>query len=71
MDSGVDSEVVFNTGAHEEDVEEKEEKTTPDSRIPPTPITQCDMDVIIRGWGGEILQNVRVPARGATYIRES
>ena len=50
MDSGVDSEVVFNTGAHEEEVEEKEEKTTPDSRIPPTPITQCDMDVIIRGW---------------------
>ena len=49
MDSGVDSEVVFNTGAHEEDVEEQEEKTTPDSRIPPTPITQCDMDVIIRG----------------------
>ena len=46
----VDSEVVFNTGAHEEEVEEKEEKTTPDSRIPPTPITQCDMDVIIRGW---------------------
>ena len=56
MDSGVDSEVVFNTGAHEEDVEEQEEKTTPDSRIPPTPITQRDMDV---------------PARGATYIRES
>ena len=50
MDSGVDSEVVFNTGAHEEDVEDQKEKATPDSRIPPTPITQCDMDVIIRGW---------------------
>ena len=50
MDSGVDSEVVFNTGAHEEDLEEQEEKKTPDSRIPPTPITQRDMDIIIRGW---------------------
>ena len=50
MDSGVDSEVVFNTGAHEEDLEEQEEQKTPDSRIPPTPITQRDMDIIIRGW---------------------
>ena len=41
----MDSEVVFNTGEHE-DHEEK----IPDSRTPPTPITQRDMDVIIRGW---------------------
>ena len=54
MDSGVDSEVVFNTGAHDEDHEDHEDhedqEKTPDSRIPPTPITQRDMDIIIRGW---------------------
>ena len=50
MDSGVDSEVVFNTGAHDEDQEDHEDQKTPDSRIPPTPITQRDMDIIIRGW---------------------
>ena len=51
MDSGVDSEVVFNTGAHDEDHEDHEDQEkTPDSRIPPTPITQRDMDIIIRGW---------------------
>ena len=51
MDSGVDSEVVFNTGAHDEDHEDHEDQEkTPDSRIPPTPITQGDMDIIIRGW---------------------
>ena len=47
MDSGVDTEVIFNTGDQEETPEMPE---TPDSRIPPTPITQCDMDIIIRGW---------------------
>ena len=54
MDSGVDSEVVFNTGAHDEDHEDHEDhedqEKTPDSRIPPTPITQRDIDTIIRGW---------------------
>ena len=48
MDSGVDSEVVFNTGEHEDHEENAEDHA--DSRIPPTPITQRDMDVIIRGW---------------------
>ena len=43
MDSGVDTEVVFNTGDQEED-------QTTETRTPPTPITQCDMDIIIRGW---------------------
>ena len=47
MDSGVDTEVIFNTGDQEETPEMPE---TPDSHIPPTPITQCDMDIIIRGW---------------------
>ena len=47
MDSGVDTEVIFNTGDQEETTEMPE---TPDSHIPPTPITQCDMDIIIRGW---------------------
>ena len=50
----MDSEVVFNTGAHDEDHEDHEDhedqEKTPDSRIPPTPITQRDMDTIIRGW---------------------
>ena len=47
----MDTEVVFNTGAHDEDHEDHEDQEkTPDSRIPPTPITQRDMDTIIRGW---------------------
>ena len=47
MDSGVDTEVIFNTG----DLEQTEETPeTPETLIPPTPITQCDMDIIIRGW---------------------
>ena len=47
----MDSEVVFNTGAHDEDHEDHEDQEkTPDSRTPPTPITQRDMDTIIRGW---------------------
>ena len=50
MDSGVDSEVVFNTGDHEDQEETPEMSETPDSRTPPTPITQRDMDIIIRGW---------------------
>ena len=44
MDSGVDTEVIFNTGDQDQTPE------TPETRIPPTPITQCDMDIIIRGW---------------------
>ena len=50
MDSGVDSEVVFNTGAHEDHEDHEDQEKTPDSRTPPTPITQRDMDTIIRGW---------------------
>ena len=50
MDSGVDSEVVFNTGDHEDQEETPEMSETPESRTPPTPITQRDMDTIIRGW---------------------
>ena len=47
MDSGVDTEVIFNTGDQDQTPETPE---TPETRIPPTPITQCDMDIIIRGW---------------------
>ena len=47
MDSGVDTEVIFNTGDQDQTPETSE---TPETRIPPTPITQCDMDIIIRGW---------------------
>ena len=43
MDSGVDTEVVFNTGEQEED-------QATEAPAPPTPITHCDMDIIIRGW---------------------
>ena len=50
MDSGVDSEVVFNTGEHEDHEDHEDQEKTPDSRTPPTPITQRDMDTIIRGW---------------------
>ena len=47
MDSGVDTEVIFNTGDQDQTPETPE---TSETRIPPTPITQCDMDTIIRGW---------------------
>ena len=43
MDSGVDTEVVFNTGEQEED-------QATEAPAPPTPTTHCDMDIIIRGW---------------------
>ena len=43
MDSGVDTEIVFNTGEQEED-------QATEAPAPPTPITHCDMDIIIRGW---------------------
>ena len=59
----MDTEVVFKSGAHHEDQEDHEDRDdhevhadqedqekAPDSRIPPTPITQRDMDIIIRGW---------------------
>ena len=39
MDNGGDSEVVLR--------DEEPEREEP---VPPTPITHCDMDVIIRGW---------------------
>ena len=39
MENGIDSEIVFRDGEPE-----REESA------PPTPITTCDMDVIIRGW---------------------
>ena len=39
MDNGEDSEVVF-----------REEEPEREESAPPTPITHCDMDVIIRGW---------------------
>ena len=54
---------MFKSGAHHEDQEvhedrddhevhadQEDQEKAPDSRIPPTPITQRDMDVIIRGW---------------------
>ena len=47
MDSGVDTEVIFNNGDQDQTPETSE---APETGIPPTPITQCDMDIIIRGW---------------------
>ena len=46
MDHGVDSEVHFKADIHEEERDDVET----DVSAPPTPITQCDMDIIIRGW---------------------
>ena len=39
MENGEDSEVVF-----------RDEEPEREESAPPTPITTCDMDVIIRGW---------------------
>ena len=47
MENGVDSEVHFKADVHEE--ESRDDYET-EASAPPTPITQCDMDVIIRGW---------------------
>ena len=72
MDSGVDSEVVFNTGDHEDQEETPEMSETPDSHTPPTPITQCDMDIIIRGWEAkfskivECLREVQITSERAS-----
>ena len=40
MENGADSEIVFN----------RDEEPEREESAPPTPITTCDMDVIIRGW---------------------
>ena len=47
MDHGVDSEVHFKADVHEEEERDDFEEVV---SAPPTPITQCDMDTIIRGW---------------------
>ena len=47
MENGVDSEVCFKADGHEE---ETTDDYVTDVSAPPTPITQCDMNVIIRGW---------------------
>ena len=47
MDNGADMEVVFKADDHErEDTDGHETEVS----APPTPITHCDMDIIIRGW---------------------
>ena len=46
MENGGDSEVVFRN----EELEREDEEPEREQSAPPTPITHCDMDVIIRGW---------------------
>ena len=46
MENGVDSEIVF----RDEEPEREDEEPEREESAPPTPITHCDMDVIIRGW---------------------
>ena len=45
-----DQEVHEDRDDHEVQADQEDQEKAPDSRIPPTPITQRDMDVIIRGW---------------------
>ena len=45
MENGVDMEVVFKGDDHE-----REDEPEIEVSAPPTPITHCDMDIIIRGW---------------------
>ena len=45
MENGVDMEVVFKDDDHE-----REDEPEIEVSAPPTPITHCDMDIIIRGW---------------------
>ena len=46
MENGEDHEVVFRDEHQEREDEEPEREES----APPTPITHCDMDIIIRGW---------------------
>ena len=46
MENGEDHEVVF----REENQVREEEEPEREEPAPPTPITHCDMDIIIRGW---------------------
>ena len=45
-----DQEVHEDRDDHEVQADQEDQEKALDSRIPPTPITQRDMDVIIRGW---------------------
>ena len=45
MENGEDKEVVFRNEDHE-----REDEPEIKESAPPTPITHCDMDIIIRGW---------------------
>ena len=61
MDNGADMEVVFKADDHErEDADDHEREDTDDHETevsaPPTPITHCDMNIIIRGWEEKFLK---------------
>ena len=61
MDNGADMEVVFKADDHErEDADDHERENTDDHETevsaPPTPITHCDMNIIIRGWEEKFLK---------------
>ena len=45
MDNDAEMEVAFKADDHE-----REEESETEVSAPPTPITQCDMNIIIRGW---------------------
>ena len=46
MENGEDHEVVF----REENQVREDEEPEKEESAPPTPITHCDMNIIIRGW---------------------
>ena len=69
MDNGADMEVVFKPDDHEnEDTDDHETEVS----APPTPITHCDMNIIIRGWEAkfekltECLREVQISSERAS-----
>ena len=67
MDNGADMEVIFKA-----DVLEKEDEEDQETEVsaPPTPITHCDMNIIIRGWEAKFRKADRVSAGSADIFRE-
>ena len=69
MDNGADMEVIFKA-----DVLEKEDEEVHETEVsaPPTPITHCDMNIIIRGWEAkfekltECLREVQISSERAS-----
>ena len=70
--SELDSEIAFKEEGPEPEESRRIHRSEPEESTPPTPITTCDMDVIIRGWEekfermSECLREVQATSERAT-----